>query len=80
MLICLLLTAVSFTISPEIDAASSYLAFQSLQSYGPCLQKSASEEKELFDLTDGFSVAALKVSDAICDNSYNKINHFSLNI
>ena len=40
---------------------SSYLAFQSLQSYGPCLQESADKEDELFDLTDGFSVAALKV-------------------
>ena len=40
---------------------SSYLAFQSMQSYGPCLQASADAEDELFDLTDGFSVAALKV-------------------
>ena len=40
---------------------SSYLAFQSPQSYGPCLQKSADAEDKLFDLTDGFSVAALKV-------------------
>lgn len=58
---CSLIT-VSHPVSPELDAAGRYLAFQPLESYGPCLQKSASEEKELYDLTDGYSVAALKVS------------------
>ena len=59
------LTTPSLPLSSDLDAAGSYLAFQALESYGPCLQKSANEEAELYDLTDGFSVAALKVTALI---------------
>ena len=51
----------SYPISPELDAERGHLAFQALESYGPCLQISDNEETELYNLTDGFSVAALKV-------------------
>ena len=59
------LTIISLPLSSELDAAGRYLAFQALESYGPCLQISANEEAELYDLTDGFSVAALKVRDTL---------------
>ncbi|KAL4226026.1 hypothetical protein ACF0H5_014013 [Mactra antiquata] len=44
----------------ELDVHGNYLAFEPLQSYGPCLQINDNDHEQLFALTDGFSVAALK--------------------
>ena len=54
-----------FPVNKEVEGTQSYLAFVLLEDYGPCLQidgDSPESAEKLYDVTDGFSVAALKVS------------------
>ncbi|KAK6175323.1 hypothetical protein SNE40_013811 [Patella caerulea] len=48
---------------PEVDSVSNYLASVPLSDYGPCLQligQQADDSQHLAQLTDGYSVAALR--------------------
>lgn len=49
-----------FPLANELDVRGSYLAYEPLQSYGPCMI--LGQVDELYTVTDGFSIAALKVS------------------
>ncbi|XP_052778938.1 vezatin-like isoform X2 [Mya arenaria] len=48
-----------YPLGSELDVKGSYLAYEPLKSYGPCLQEDIVDE-ELYSLTDGYSVVALK--------------------
>ncbi|KAH3782330.1 vezatin-like [Dreissena polymorpha] len=53
-----------YPLDKELDVHGTFLAFEPLQSYGPCLQ--TVEDEDLFNLTDGFSVSALKGIYQLC--------------
>ncbi|XP_045164506.2 vezatin-like isoform X2 [Mercenaria mercenaria] len=52
-----------FDINPlrkELDIQGSYLAYEPIQSYGPCLQTDIEDTDTLHTITDGYSISALK--------------------
>jgi hypothetical protein len=55
------LTLASYPLSKELDIQGSYLAYEPIQSYGPCLQTDIEDMDTLQSVTDGFSISALKV-------------------
>lgn len=58
---CFSLTCSRHSLGTEIDIQGTYLAYEPIQSYGPCLQICTEDAEELHAITDGFSVSALKV-------------------